>query len=61
MTAIKTALLWATAMLAIAVLAVFDVIPEELAQYSVISLPVLAWLGIMRSDRGCAPCGKRAA
>lgn len=61
MSATKTALLWAGAMLAIALLAVFDVIPAEIAQYSVISLPALAWLGIMRGNRGCAPCSKSAA
>ncbi|MFZ1742590.1 MAG: hypothetical protein WAT93_07035 [Pontixanthobacter sp.] len=48
MTQIQKALLLATAMIGIAVLAVFDIIPEAYAQYAPIALLALfpsAWMG----------------
>ena len=53
MTQIQKALLLATAMIGIAVLAVFDIIPEAYAQYAPIALLVLfpsAWMG---RDKRC--------
>ena len=47
MTIFRHSLFWAAALLGIALLAVFDIVPEELAQYSVIALPVLATLGFI--------------
>ncbi|MBO6768862.1 MAG: hypothetical protein JJ901_11260 [Erythrobacter sp.] len=48
-------------MLAIAVLAVLDVVPQEVAQFSVLVLPVLAWLSIMPRTRCCALLQKGSA
>ncbi len=48
-------------MLAIAVLAVLDVVPQEVAQFSVLVLPVLAWLGIMPRSGCCAFLQKGSA
>lgn len=48
MNMITHSLFWAAALLGIALLAVFDIVPEELAQYSVIALPVLATLGFIK-------------
>ncbi len=53
MTQIQKALLLASAMIAIAVLAVFDIVPQEYAQYAPIALIALfpsAWMG---KGRGC--------
>ncbi|KWV94938.1 hypothetical protein [Erythrobacter sp. AP23] len=61
MSARKQALFWAGAMLAIAVLAVLDVVPQEVAQFSVLVLPVLAWLGIMPRSGCCAFLQKGSA
>ncbi len=44
----RHSLFWAAALLGIALLAVFGIVPEELAQYSVIALPVLATLGFIK-------------
>ena len=44
----KPALLFASAIIAIAVLAIFDVIPEQFARFSVILLPALAAIHIAR-------------
>lgn len=51
MTRIQEALLLATVLIAIAVLAVFDIIPAQVAQYA--PLAVLPW--IIRRDRACGP------
>lgn len=48
-------------MLAIAVLAVLDVVPQEVAQFSVLVLPALAWLSIMPRSRCCAFSQKGSA
>ena len=48
MTIFRHSLFWAAALLGIALLAVFGIVPEELAQYSVIALPVLATLGFIK-------------
>jgi hypothetical protein len=61
MSATKQALFWAGAMLAIALLAVFDVIPQEVAQYSVLVLPVFASLGILPRTGCCAFSQKGSA
>ena len=45
---LKTPLLFAGAIIAIAVLAIFDVIPEQFARFSVILLPALAAIHIAR-------------
>lgn len=53
MTQIQIALLLAAAMIAISVLAVFDIVPQEYAQFAPIALIALfpsAWMG---KDRGC--------
>lgn len=50
----KPALLFASAIIAIAVLAIFDVIPEQFARFSVILLPALAAIHIAR--RGSCGC-----
>lgn len=53
MTQIQKALLLAAAMIAISVLAVFDIVPQEYAQFAPIALIALfpsAWMG---KDRGC--------
>lgn len=53
MTQIQKALLLAGAMIAIAGLAVFDIVPQEYAQYAPIALMALfpsAWMG---KGRGC--------
>jgi hypothetical protein len=57
---LKTPLLFAGAIIAIAVLAVFDIVPEEFAQFSVIALPALAVVSLFasgacnRTGKGCA-------
>ena len=52
---LKPALLFASAIIAIAVLAIFDVIPEQFARFSVILLPALAAIHIARSGScGCS-------
>ncbi|MBX7501378.1 hypothetical protein K3181_07985 [Qipengyuania sp. YG27] len=51
MTQIQKALALATAMIAVAVLAVFDIIPEQIAQFAPFALLALfpsAWLGRSR-------------
>ncbi len=53
MTQIQKALLLAAAMIAISVLAVFDIVPQEYAQFAPIALIALfpsAWMGKVR---GC--------
>lgn len=50
MTRIHEALLLAAVLLAIAVLAVFDIIPEAVSQFA--PLVMLPW--IIRRDRACA-------
>ncbi|MDZ4306318.1 hypothetical protein [Allopontixanthobacter sp.] len=55
MTQIQKALLLASGMIALAVLAVFDVVPEEFAQFGPIALLAIfpsLWLG---KSRGCWP------
>lgn len=50
----RPALLLAAAMLAIAVLAIFDVVPEQVAQFAPLALLALfpsAWLGRSRCAR----------
>jgi len=60
MSTIQPALLFGGAIILIAVLAVFGIVPEGLAQYSVIALPALAVVsyfasgGCSRSGKGCA-------
>ena len=54
---LKTPLLFAGAIIAIAVLAVFDIVPEEFAQFSVILLPALAAIHIVR--RGSCGCSAK--
>ncbi|KNH00826.1 hypothetical protein J121_1450 [Qipengyuania citrea LAMA 915] len=54
---LKPALLFASAIIAIAVLAIFDVIPEQLARFSVILLPALAAIHIAR--RGSCGCSAK--
>lgn len=52
---LKTPLLFAGAIIAIAVLAVFDIVPEEFAQFSVILFPALAAIHIARTGScGCS-------
>ncbi len=61
MTQIQKALLLAAAMIGIALLAVFEVVPEWVGQYAPIALIALfpgAWLG---KDRGCFWTRKREA
>jgi uncharacterized membrane protein YoaK (UPF0700 family) len=53
----KPALLFASAIIAIAVLAIFDVIPEQFARFSVILLPALAAIHIAR--RGSCGCSEK--
>ena len=60
MSTIKPALLFGGAIILIAVLAVFDVVPENLARYSVIALPALAVVSFLRSG-GCNRGGKGCA
>lgn len=55
MTRIQQALLWATAILAMAIAARFGAIERDLATTLLIVLPPLAWLSISRGDR--ASCG----
>lgn len=51
----KPALLFASAIIAIAVLAIFDVIPEQFARFSVILFPALAAIHIARTGScGCS-------
>ena len=54
----KAALLYASAMLLIAVLAVFDIVPENIARYSVIAIPALVSLQVIRRGtcRGSGVC-----
>ena len=54
---LKTPLLFAGAIIAIAVLAIFDVIPEQFARFSVILLPALAAIHIAR--RGSCGCSAK--
>ncbi|HBR84288.1 MAG: hypothetical protein CMN68_03540 [Sphingomonadaceae bacterium] len=54
---LKTPLLFASAIIAIAVLAIFDVIPEQFARFSVILLPALAAIHIAR--RGSCGCSTK--
>jgi len=49
--------LFASAIIAIAVLAIFDVIPEQFARFSVILLPALAAIHIAR--RGSCGCSAK--
>lgn len=52
---LKPPLLFAAAIIAIAVLAVFDIVPEEFAQFSVILFPALAAIHIARTGScGCS-------
>jgi hypothetical protein len=51
MTRIQEALCLAAVLIAIAVLAVFDIIPEAVAQFA--PLAVVPW--IIRRDRACGP------
>ncbi len=54
---LKAPLLFAGAIIAIAVLAIFDVIPEQFARFSVILLPALAAIHIAR--RGSCGCSAK--
>ena len=54
---LKTPLLFAGAIIAIAVLAVFDIVPGEFARFSVILLPALAAIHIAR--RGACGCSAK--
>ena len=49
---LKTPLLFAGAIIAIAVLAVVDIVTEEFAQYRVILFPALAAIHIAHTGRG---------
>ena len=55
---LKTPLLFAGVIIAIAVLAVFDIVPEEFAQFSVIALPAVVSIfasgACNRTGKGCA-------
>jgi hypothetical protein len=52
---LKTPLLFAGAIIATAVLAIFDIVPEEFAQFSVILFPALAAIHIARTGScGCS-------
>ena len=53
----KPALLFASAIIAIAVLAILDVVPEQFARFSVILLPALAAIHIAR--RGSCGCSAK--
>ncbi len=52
MTKIQQALLWATAILAMAVASWFGAIERDVATTLIIVLPALAWLSISRSRAG---------
>jgi len=55
---IHIALLMAAAMITIALLAVFEYVPEEVAQYSPFLLLAFFAFGWLRSDRGCCTLGQ---